>query len=116
MVGFLAVALMLTAAGAAYAQSPVTPPGSGTSASPYQISQLGHLVWMGNNASSSSGKYYTMTANIDASATATWNDASTGTDVLEGFKPIGTYSNPDTFELSWHLRRQRGHTITGLVH
>ncbi|HPS03642.1 MAG TPA: GLUG motif-containing protein, partial [Candidatus Sumerlaeota bacterium] len=33
---------------------------------------------------------------IDASVTATWNDEeTTGTDVLEGFKPIGTYTAPD---------------------
>jgi hypothetical protein len=41
--------------------------------------------------------YYTLMNDIDASATATWNDTGTTTDTLEGFMPIGTeYSNPDT--------------------
>lgn len=90
IVGCIVAGSMLAVADAAYAQSPVTPPGSGTSADPYLISQLGHLVWMGNNVGSSSGMYYSMTADIDASATAGWNDAGTSTDVLEGFKPIGS--------------------------
>ncbi len=90
------------------------PPGSGSSANPYLISQLGHLVWMGDTAAGSSGKYYTMTADIDASATATWNDAGTSTDVLEGFKPIGAYSYPDTTSFRG-IFDGNGHTITGLV-
>ncbi|HPS03701.1 MAG TPA: GLUG motif-containing protein, partial [Candidatus Sumerlaeota bacterium] len=42
--------------------------------------------------------YYTLMNDIDASATATWNDAGTTTDTLEGFKPIGISSpiTPDT--------------------
>src|SRR3990172_37789 len=96
MAGFLAAGLMLAVSGVAYAQSPVTPSGSGTEQSPYLIAELGNLVWMGDNANSSSGKYYLMTADIDASATSTWNDSGTDTDVYEGFKPIGTSSDPDT--------------------
>jgi hypothetical protein len=37
-----------------------------------------------------------LNTDIDASATAGWNDADTDTDVLEGFKPIGTYSSTNT--------------------
>jgi hypothetical protein len=73
------------------------------------ISQLDHLVWLGENVANSSGKYYTMTANIDASSSAGWNDAGTDTTVMEGFKPIGTpyYEFDGTFE-------GNGHTITGV--
>jgi hypothetical protein len=68
------------------AQGPVTPSGAGSKASPYQISQLGHLVWMGTNVGSSSGKYYMLQNNIDASATAGWDNGA-------GFAPIGTYAS-----------------------
>lgn len=107
-------AFTLLATGAADAQTSFTPPGTGTEADPYRISRLGHLVWMGENVESSSGKYYTLTANIDASATATWNDPGTGTDVLEGFKPIGDWvlwaGTP--FE---GFFEGNGHIITGLT-
>jgi hypothetical protein len=95
--------LVLMTPGNALAQTAVTPSGKGTSASPYQISQIGHLIWMSDNVSSSSGKYYTMTADIDASSTSTWYSGA-------GFVPIGTsYSNfLGTFDGG-------GHTITGLV-
>jgi hypothetical protein len=68
----------------------ITPPGEGTESSPYLISQLGHLVWMSENVATSTGKHYKMTADIDASATVTWNDTGTDTTILEGFKPIGS--------------------------
>ena len=67
------------------AQGPVTPSGVGSAENPYQISQLGHLVWMSDNVGSSSGKFYIVQNDIDASATSSWNDG-------KGFVPIGSYS------------------------
>ena len=115
LAAFLAVSLVLDAASSAYAQMPAIPPGSGTSGDPYRISELGHLVWMGDNVANSSGKYYTMTADIDASDTANWNDAGTSADVLEGFKPIGTYYySPDTTSYRG-IFDGNGHIIRDLV-
>ncbi len=98
---------ILVAPDSARSQTGVIPPGEGTSESPYLISEISHLVWMSENTSSSSGKYYTMTADIDAWETAEWNNFS-------GFQPIGHWSSPDTtsfrgiFDGNWH-------TILGLV-
>lgn len=97
-----------------YAQSAVTPPGSGTEADPYRISELGHLVWVSETLGGSSGQYYSLTADIDASPTASWNDPGTDTSVLEGFRPIGTYSDPDTTSFRG-VFDGNGHTIRGLV-
>jgi hypothetical protein len=69
---------------------------------------------MGDTAAASSGKYYSLTTDIDASATAGWNDADTDTDVLEGFKPIGTWSNPDTTSFRGIFNGGQ-HTISGLI-
>ena len=109
LAGLIATTLTLTAAASARAQTPVTPPGSGTSTNPYQISELGHLAWMSNTAGGSAIRYYTMTADIDASPTAEWNDTGTGTDTLEGFKPIGMQS------YFGGIFEGNGHTISGLV-
>ncbi len=99
----LTLCLGFACAGApsALAQTAVAPTvGDGlTLATAYQINELGNLVWLGERAAANdtAGKYYTLMNDIDASVTATWNDVGTSeTDVLEGFKPIGTYSNPDT--------------------
>ncbi len=62
------------------------PPGSGTSDEPYEVSTLDHLLWISTN-STSWGKHFEQTADIDASATATWN--SDGEGGYEGFSPIG---------------------------
>jgi len=107
---FLTASLTLTLTGSALAQSPVTPPGAGTETAPYLISEIGHLVWMGDTAADSAGKYYTMTADIDASDTANWNDDGTDTSLLEGFKPISTYETPFT-----GIFDGNGHTIAGLT-
>ena len=58
------------------------PLGSGTEADPYRVSRLAHLIWMGDTVDSSAGKYYSLQSNIDAAATAVWNDGA-------GFMPIG---------------------------
>ncbi len=110
----VATGLALAVAASAYAQAPVVPPGSGTSQAPYLVSEIGHLVWMGDTAAASSGKYYSLTTDIDASATAGWNDAGTDTDVLEGFKPIGTLPNLNTSSFRG-IFDGNGHTISGLI-
>jgi hypothetical protein len=83
------LSLLLLLAGTALAQTSVVPAGSGTKDDPYRISELGHLVWMQQNVQNSLGKCYHLDQDIDASDTANWNDEGTGTDVLEGFYPIG---------------------------
>lgn len=90
----LCFALWILLCAGMFANAATTPPGSGTVADPYQISILDHLVWMGDNVASSFGKSYKLMNDIDASDTANWNDSGTDTSVLEGFKPIGTYSTP----------------------
>ncbi|HPS01591.1 MAG TPA: hypothetical protein PLA90_08615, partial [Candidatus Sumerlaeota bacterium] len=83
----LAFCLVLAWVGApsAQAQTAVAPTvGDGlTTATAYQITELGHLVWLGERAAANdtSGTYYTLMNDIDASVTATWNDEeTTGTD------------------------------------
>jgi outer membrane protein assembly factor BamB len=65
----------------------VAPPGEGTEASPFLISQLGHLVWMGDTVAMSGGTYYTLQNDLDASDTTNWNSGA-------GFAPIGIDSAP----------------------
>ncbi len=67
--------------------------GLGTSASPYQISDLSLLNWLSQvvaNGNSLSGLYFIQTSDIDASATATWN--SDGSGGYYGWLPIGNSS------------------------
>ncbi|HPS02150.1 MAG TPA: hypothetical protein PLA90_11460, partial [Candidatus Sumerlaeota bacterium] len=69
----------------ARAQTAVAPTvGDGlTSATAFQLTELGNLVWLGERAAANdtSGTYYTLMNDIDASVTATWNDEeTTGTD------------------------------------
>jgi hypothetical protein len=88
-----------------------TPPGTGSEADPYLISELGHLVWMGRHADESAGKFYRMTADIDAAETATWDDGG-GLEILEGFPPIGTFDyQRKTFQGRFD---GAGHIISGL--
>lgn len=69
----------------AQAQEPEVPPGKGTAGDPYQISRLGHLVWMSRNCGSFfSATRFTLTTDIDATETAKWNNG-------EGFPPIDTF-------------------------
>jgi len=88
-VGYFAIALVAATMvpGSALAQTPILPPGAGTSADPYLISQIEHLVWVEANSGSSSGKFYTVQNDIDATATVTWNSWT-------GFSPIGTDTAP----------------------
>ncbi len=62
-------------------QFAVTPSGSGTEASPYQISTVPHLYWL-SQYSQEWDKYYEQSTDIDASAAASWYDNA-------GFFPIG---------------------------
>ncbi len=77
------------------------PPGEGTTANPYRISNLNHLQWMCN--AKEWDKHYIQTANIDAQATADWNEGS-------GFAPIGTAENP--FTGTYNGKRFNIHNLT----
>lgn len=93
---FASLLVLLTVSFSAnvHAQTAVVPRGDGlTWNTAYQISELGNLVWMGDTVSSSSGKYYRITGDIDASSTANWNDKGTDTGVKEGLLPIGSGSH-----------------------
>ncbi|MBU0472543.1 MAG: T9SS type A sorting domain-containing protein [Bacteroidetes bacterium] len=63
------------------AQNAVQPLGSGTVDDPYLISSLDNLYWITSNPSSWD-KYFEQTADIDASATSSWDGG-------QGWKPIG---------------------------
>ncbi len=78
----MAAAVVFAFLSSASAQTAVTPAGSGTEADPYQITVVGNLVWMGDTVASSSGKYYKLMNDIDASETAKWDGG-------KGFVPIG---------------------------
>jgi Divergent InlB B-repeat domain/The GLUG motif len=54
--------------------------------------------------------HYRLLGNIDASVTRTWNDSGTSTDLLEGFRPIGSEAAPFTGVLDG-----QGHTIRDLT-
>ena len=75
--------------------------GSGTSADPYQVSTLDELKAIADNTSYLS-KYFIQTANIDASATSTWNSGA-------GWSPIGNNTNRFTGNYNG-----QNHTISGL--
>jgi len=77
--------------------------GAGTSQNPYQISTIGQL----QSVNSYRDKYFTVSSDIDASATATWNASGI---IYRGFLPIGSDASPftGTFE-------GNGHTVTGLT-
>ena len=68
----LALCLCLCISIQANAQTSSTPSGSGTSGDPYLIENLNHLYWITTNPTQWD-KVYQQTANIDASATSTWN-------------------------------------------
>jgi hypothetical protein len=95
---------------AALAQTAV-PPSAGdglTTATAYQITELGNLVWLGEQAGSQTvGMYYTMMNDIDASVTATWPG---------GFLPIcaGRISDPDITSFRG-VFDGNGHKIVGLT-
>ncbi len=82
-----------------------TPPsaGDGTSGNPWQIANLDNLYWLSQSTGEwGSGKYFIQTANIDASASSSWDGGS-------GFSPIG--NSTDKFNGNYN---GNGYTILGL--
>jgi hypothetical protein len=81
-------------------ETAVVPGGTGTETDPYRISELGHLAWMSNTATDSAWCSYTLSNDIDATATKDWDNGA-------GFKPIGTEDAPFTgvFDGNEHVIR-----------
>ena len=79
----------------------VQPVGLGTETEPYQIATLDNLLWVSTN-SSSWDKYFSQTADIDASDTQNWNGG-------EGWSPIGN----STVKFSGNYNGQKN-SIDGL--
>ncbi|MCW9709179.1 beta strand repeat-containing protein [Fodinibius salsisoli] len=73
--------------------------GSGTAADPYQVETIDQLQTVGQFLDA----HFVQTADIDASATSSWNGG-------QGFDPIGVYTNPFTGSYDGD-----GHTIDGLT-
>ena len=114
------VILLSSFLGAAQAQTAVVPSGDGlTTETAYEISELGHLVWMGDTVTSSAGRYYTLTADIDASDTGNWDDPRTSATPMEGFRPIGFPSSSEAPSLDSVSFRGifdgTGHEVTSLT-
>lgn len=76
--------VLLTIPTVLFSQTTVAPTiGDGSYGSPYQIATLDNLAWLSVTTSEwVAGKYFIQTADIDASATTTWNGGV-------GFSPIG---------------------------
>ena len=68
----------------------VAPSGGGTAGNPYQISQLEHLVWMGETVAASAGKYYTL--QNDLAILELWN--SVGRDLNTDYIDLYQFHNP----------------------
>ncbi len=84
----------------------LAPEGSGTEAAPYLIESLADLLWIAlevNGGNTLSGKYFSQTADIDASETITWNEG-------KGWESIGFDWN-NSFRGNYN---GNGHTIDGL--
>jgi hypothetical protein len=75
--------------------------GTGTSSNPYQIANLDNLYWIYANTSDWD-KYYIQTADINASATSTWNSST-------GWMPIGNLTTKFTGSYNGN-----GYDISGL--
>ncbi len=95
-----------------YSQTATKPAGAGTLADPFRIATLNNLYWIvapgtvdGFTETDRFSKYYKQTANIDASATSTWESGA-------GWRPIGNaISAALRFSGSYH---GQGYTISGL--
>jgi|GEM_PF-756643 len=76
--------------------------GSGTAGDPYQITNLNDLRFLSEHSSYwADGLFFIQTADIEASATSTWNSGA-------GFSPIGSTAFQGTYD-------GEGYTIDGLV-
>jgi hypothetical protein len=96
-----------------FAQTAIAPSiGTGTPANPYEIASLENLFWIQDNTANWD-KHYIQTADINASATSTWNSNT-------GWMPIGNATtrftgsyNGQGFEISG-LRINRSSNLQGL--
>jgi len=104
---FIVMAILLAILSAPTAAFAFSGAGSGTSGDPYVITNVNQLQEMQDDLTA----HYVLDNDIDASITATWNDAATSTDTLEGFKPVG----PDSTHRFYGTLDGQGHTITGLT-
>jgi hypothetical protein len=99
---FLLLALFLVSVTGLWAQTATAPTvGDGSESSPYEIASLDNLYWLSEN-SNVWGDYFIQTADIDASASSTWDDGA-------GFNTIG--EDGDAFTGSYN---GKGYTIKGL--
>ncbi|MEA3443688.1 MAG: GLUG motif-containing protein, partial [Bacteroidota bacterium] len=85
-----------------YDQYAEAPGGSGTEASPYQISSVANLFWL-TQKSQYWDKYYEQSQNIDAAVAAAWYDDA-------GFLPIGN----ENVGFAGHYEGNE-HTISNLI-
>lgn len=82
--------------------------GNGTESNPYQIATLADLEQLSNTpADWVQGKYFTQTADIDASLTQYWNDG-------QGFSPIGDYLDENSNRMFLGNYNGGGCTISNL--
>ena len=88
------------------AQTAITPSGSGTSSNPYQIATLNNLYWLSQNSGEWS-KYFIQTADIDATATTSWDSGA-------GWTPIGSMVSLTNYTAFKGSYNGQGHTISGL--
>jgi len=88
--------LMLLMANFTFAQTSTAPAaGDGTVGNPYQIATLDNLYWLSQTTTVwGSNTYFIQTADIDATSTASWDDA-------KGFKPIGRLASSKRFDASY---------------
>ena len=116
LAGALLLVGLAVAGGTAAAQNADSAPdcnnigfdGSGTSDSPYQVTNVSQLQCVGNTSTvdgASLGDNYTMTEDIEATNTANWNNGA-------GFRPIGNNSDDDYLNGSFDGDRNN---ITGLT-
>lgn len=74
------------------------------------IGSIEELQRIGNDPDYPLDGHYWLTQDIDASATASWNDVGTDESLLEGFLPIGSAGEPFTGQFDG-----AGHVIYGLT-
>lgn len=97
--------------------------GSGTSVSPYQVSNMSHLTWIGQN-DKDWGRYFIQTANIDASSTSDggsgWLPIGNSTKQFrgyyngQGYKIDGLYINRGTTDYLGFFGYTLGGSISNL--
>ncbi|MBI9017473.1 MAG: hypothetical protein JEZ07_09465 [Phycisphaerae bacterium] len=78
-----------------------------------EIDSLESLAKIGNDPNYPLDEHYILTANIDAWQTANWNDEESDEEILEGFEPIGVYTESAINPFNGIFDGQN-HIITGL--